>query len=184
MRDLLEEFMVKVAQEEVEIYNEFSFQHELGIFLRAKFPDRKVQFERNVSFFGLDKSNFVKREIDICIYDESQCYAAIELKFPRNGQVPEQMFSFCKDIQFLEQLKSSTFNEAYFLVYCEDKSFYQGESKGIYRYFRNEELLTGSIVKPTGKKDTSVYISSQYRPRWTRVKSSGKYYLESVGKAS
>ncbi len=30
--------------------------------------------------------------------------AVVELKFPRNGQHPEQMYSFCKDIVFAEQL--------------------------------------------------------------------------------
>ena len=38
----------------VEIYNEFSLQHEMGIYLRSVLSDYKVQFERNVSFFTTD----------------------------------------------------------------------------------------------------------------------------------
>ncbi len=184
MKHLLEKFMELVALDKVEIYNEFSFQHELGIFLRSHFPNKKVQFERNVSHFDLDKAHFVKREIDICVYSENELFSVIELKFPKNGQIPEQMYSFCKDIQFLEQLKISGFKNAYFLVYCEDKGFYQGESKGIYRYFRSGETLTGEIVKPTGKKDSSVHISSNYQPQWKDVKGLGKYYLETIELAS
>ncbi|WOQ88557.1 hypothetical protein R4536_15635 [Vibrio cholerae] len=183
MRHLLEEFMGLVAQEKVEIYNEFSFQHELGIFLRNHMPNQKIQFERNVSFFSfkLMKEHFVKKEIDICVYSDKELFAAIELKFPRNGQIPEQMYSFCKDIQFLEQLKQSGFKNAYFLVYCEDKGFYQGDAKGIYRHFRAGETLTGEITKPTGKQgDNKVLISSSYQPRWQDVKGSGKFYLETI----
>ncbi len=42
--------------------------------------------------------------------------SALELKYPRNGQVPESMFSFCKDIAFLEQLGLSGFQSAYVLT--------------------------------------------------------------------
>ena len=71
--------------------------------MREKFSDYKVQFERNVSFFGIIGIT-VKHEIDIVIYSEDMAEKyAIELKFPRNGQVPEQMYSFVKDICFMEQ---------------------------------------------------------------------------------
>ena len=82
MRHLLEEFMGLVAQKKVEIYNEFSFQHELGIFLRHHMPNQKVQFERNVSFFTFKrmKQHFVKKEIDICVSSGQELFAAIELK--------------------------------------------------------------------------------------------------------
>ncbi len=31
-------------------------------------------------------------------------FIPLELKYPRNGQHPEQMFSFCKEIAFVEEL--------------------------------------------------------------------------------
>ena len=45
LEHLLNEFMGLVASGEAEVYNEFSLQHELGIFLRAKLTGYK-------SFFG------------------------------------------------------------------------------------------------------------------------------------
>ena len=55
----------------VEIYNEFSLQHEMGIYLRSALPNYKVQFERNVSFFTTDNKT-IKKEIDISIFDQSK----------------------------------------------------------------------------------------------------------------
>lgn len=63
--------------------------------------------------------------------------SALELKYPRNGQVPESMFSFCKDIAFLEQLVLSGFQSAYFLAVADHKHFYAGASTGIYGHFRS-----------------------------------------------
>lgn len=180
MKHLLEEFMEQIALNKLEIYNEFSFQHELGIFLRAKLVDKKIQFERNVSFFGLDKTQFTKREIDICIYDDKEYIAAIELKFPRNGQIPEQMYSFCKDIKFLEELKNAVFKSTYFLAYTEDKYFFSGQDKGIYSYFRSSKELSGVIKKPTGKKSESLSLEGRYFPTWKNVNDKGKYYLEKI----
>ena len=82
------QFMVGVASGQVEIYNEFSLQHELGIFLRHRWPTYRVQFERNVSHFGAAKSGFTKRELDLAVFspDGKTLRCAIELKFPRNGQ--------------------------------------------------------------------------------------------------
>lgn len=55
---LITEFARTVTSGAIEIYNEFSLQHELGIFLRMELPGRKVQFERNVSHFNLSKASF------------------------------------------------------------------------------------------------------------------------------
>ena len=51
LREKLEEFIGLLKSGEIEVYNEFSFQHELGYFLRNQlkhYPgDFKIQFERN-----------------------------------------------------------------------------------------------------------------------------------------
>jgi len=169
--DAVQKLVEKVAKGEVEIYNEFSLQHELGILVREEVPERLVQFERNVSYFGLNKLDFEKREIDIVVYDRNSATldAAIELKFPRNGQHPEQMFSFCKDIAFIEQLKESGFNKAYFVVFAEDRLFYEGSTAGIYGYFRGGKKLTGRVGKPTGKKDKTLTIRGEYAVKWSEV---------------
>jgi hypothetical protein len=136
MREKIEKFSLLVAQGQVEIYNEFSLQHELGLYLRSTIQNAKVQFERNVSFFFPPPFDFLKKEIDISVFsaDKANKYCAVELKFPRNGQYPEQMFSFCKDIGFLEQLKRAGFEKAYFIVFADDRLFYEGSTEGIYAY--------------------------------------------------
>lgn len=105
LRQLVDDFFLSVHFNNIEIYNEFSLQHELGIFLRNKLPNYRIQFERNVSYFTPDIKT-IKKEIDITIFnqDKSEKYA-IELKCPLNGQYPEQMYSFVKDIKFMEELK-------------------------------------------------------------------------------
>ena len=90
LKNLLIEFWNYRKENNIEIYNEFSLQHELGIFLRNNLPEYKVQFERNVSYF-FRNADTKKKEMDIVIFksDMSERYA-IELKYPKNGQNPEQ----------------------------------------------------------------------------------------------
>ncbi len=172
----------KVAAGDTEVYNEFSLQHELGILLRKRQPERRVQFERNVSYFGFRKPGFEKREIDIVVFDRKGALldAAVELKFPRNGQYPEQMFSFCKDIVFLEQLKLSGFDKAFFVVFAEDRLFYEGSQSGIYGFFRGGQKLSGSINKPTGRKDKTLTIHGSYDIVWHEVCGSMKFAIVEV----
>jgi hypothetical protein len=172
-------FFSEVASGEIEIYNEFSFQHELGIHLRSRLPDFKVEFERNVTHFGFKKSDFIKKEIDISIIgrDSKKLEGVIELKYPRNGQVPETMFSFCKDISFLEQLQSAGFHEGLFVALADDPLFYSGQCRGIYDLFRGEGKIHGMIQKPTGKKDSSVNVNGCYNSHWCSVSQSTKYCL-------
>lgn len=167
----------QISTGELEIYNEFSLQHELGIVLKNALPQKLVQFERNISFFGFGKSGFVKKEIDIVIYDKDSrtVDAAIELKFPRNGQYPEQMYSFCKDVVFAEQLKKSGFNRTYVVIFAEDRLFYEGNTDGIYGFFRGGKKLSGNIPKPTGKGDDSLKIEGSYGVSWRDVHGPMKY---------
>ena len=175
MDEILRVFFDKVETGEIDIYNEFSLQHELGIFLRRYLPDKKVQFERNVSFFDLNKADFEKKEIDIAVFDTGGLDFVIELKYPRNGQVPESMYSFCKDICFLEQLVCSGFKSGYFIAVADDPLFYSGKSEGIYRLFRAGYPISGIISKPTGKKDTQVKIQGCYNASWKSVSGNTKY---------
>ena len=177
MEEIIASFATEVGAGNIEIYNEFSLQHELGIYLRNAFSDKKIQFERNVSFFGLNKMDFVKREIDISIFEsmKSRPEAAIELKYPKNGQYPEQMFSFCKDVSFIEQLKRSGFRNTYVIIFAEDHLFYEGSQNGIYGFFRGGKNLSGFVQKPTGNRDSEINIEGCYTVRWQPVKGSLKY---------
>ena len=98
---LIEEFFMQAGEEGRDLYNEISFQIEFGIFLRNKFPEYKVEFERNVGDLFGTKEGFVKKEIDVIIRKSSnELLWAFELKFPRRGQHPEQMFKIVEDINF------------------------------------------------------------------------------------
>lgn len=179
MIKLINQFAQSVASGEIEIYNEFSLQHEFGIFLRKSFPTYKVQFERNVTYFSFSKRNFIKKELDISVFSPKRDILryTIELKFPRNGQYPEQMYSFCKDIVFIEQLKQAAFQRTFLIIFADDRLFYSGSGNGIYRYFRKGKTLHGTVEKPTGKKNTKVVINGTYTVQWNTVSSELKYTI-------
>jgi hypothetical protein len=180
LKGLVLDFFRLAKQQDIEIYNEFSLQHELGIYLRSLLPFHKVQFERNVSYFTSDNKT-VKKEIDITIFneDKSEKYA-IELKCPLNGQYPEQMYSFVKDIKFMEQLKERGFTKNCCVTLVSDKPFYQGKgNEGIYKFFREEYSVYGSIFKPTGigKNEDSITLSGKYDFIWQDLSDDRKYYI-------
>ena len=183
LRQLVDDFFLFVQSKSIEIYNEFSLQHELGIFLREKLPDYRIQFERNVSYF-LINSKTIKKEIDISIFndDKSERYA-IELKHPLNGQYPEQMYSFVKDVKFMEQLKENGFTKTAVVVLVSDRPFYEGRSnQGIYKYFRNEYRVYGNVFKPTGVMKGKEYISLKgiYNFSWKSAGENKKYFMIEV----
>jgi hypothetical protein len=184
---VLREFAGKISTNAIEVYNEASIQYELAIFLRQKLDkDFRIQLERNIDYFDLDKSAFLKKEMDMVIFGsdkkEKHC---IELKFPTNGQYPEQMFSACKDVKFLEQLVSAGFNESYFVMFANDPLFYtnRGDS-GIYFNFRKEKLIRKSIQKPTGAKDETLCFRGTYAISWKEISNYLKYFVVRVNSAS
>lgn len=177
MKKAILAFLKQVKNGSIEIYNEFSLQHELGIFLRNHFPNYRIQFERNTKFFGIETTT--KHEIDIVIYNEYE-KMAIELKFPLNGQYPEQMFSFIKDICFMEELKTNGFTHTYCLCIIKDKNFYTGKKQdGIYSYFRCQKELHGIVAKPTGTKNESLFVHGTYHIHWHNIETQSpmKYYF-------
>lgn len=164
-----------------DLYNEISLQLELGIYLRnlCGSSGYKVQFERNINSFvpnSTPSGGFVKKEIDIVIFngdkdnfngdkdkpEKSTERYAIELKFPVNGQYPEEMYAFVTDMQFMEEVKvHAGFKETYCITLVEDPKFHTGAScqcdrKGIYQYFRGDKRkhcpvpILGPVYKPTG----------------------------------
>ena len=177
---MMAKFFTHIEESDIDIYNEFSFQHELGIYLRNNLPNYKVQFERNVNYFS-EITTTIKKEIDISIYntiDEIEKYA-IELKYPLNGQYPEQMYSFIKDIKFMEQLKELGFKNTYVVVLVKDKPFYKGvKNVGIYEYFRANKSICGRIFKPTGSQKDIEFIdlNGTYNIDWIDTIYNHKYY--------
>ena len=180
IQNLIFEFIAKIKDNKIEIYNEAGIQHELAIFLRSRITDYTIQLEKNISYFELDKKEFEKKEIDIVLFNkDKKDKIAIEIKFPRNGQYPEQMFSFCKDIKFLEQLKHHGFQDNIFLALADDSNFWNnnGGEGTIYHKFRNLKLLSGQIVKPTGAKDKTIQLSNEYRIEWKELNDTTKFFV-------
>ncbi len=178
-KNIILEFINKITNNKIEIYNEASVQYELAIFLREKFPTFEIQLERNVSFFDLDKKDFIKKEMDIVIFNKNKNEkTTVEIKFPRNGQYPEQMFSFCKDIKFLEQLHSNGFTNNIFLAFTNDHNFWNdvGKEDTIYEMFRKRKKIEGIIRKPTGKKDEVIDLNGIYDIKWNPVNSELRYF--------
>jgi hypothetical protein len=79
------------------------------------------------------------------------------------------MFSFCKDIAFLEELREAGFHSAALVIFAEDRPFYAGKPDGIYGYFRGGKPLRGRIEKPTGAKDDAVDLKGSYTVEWRPV---------------
>ena len=72
MKNIISNLFQLVRNNDIEIYNKFRLQHELGIFLRYQYPELKIQFERNVSYFGLDKNKYEKKEIYLTMFSNQQ----------------------------------------------------------------------------------------------------------------
>jgi hypothetical protein len=186
LEPLFQKFFTSVGRDEIEIYNEFSLQHELGIYLRSAIresnPRLKIQFERPASFFGLDHTSLEKKEIDITIFESTTGDKhAIELKYPRKGQHPEQMFKACQDICFLEQLRRYGFGTSFFVMVVDDPLFYSGKGvQGIYRHFRRADTINGLIQKPTGNQDYTLEIRGNYTVSWNIVKGTTRYSVIAI----
>lgn len=127
---LIENFFKYLKNEKLKIYNEFSFQYELGIYLRKldKNKEYKIEFERNIktvlpskTFENLIKKyekdvieGKTKREIDIYIENKNtKEQYAIELKFPKNGAYPDEMLKFLSDMKFMQILKNVGFTKTF-----------------------------------------------------------------------
>jgi len=163
-------FFERIRKGEVEIYNEFSLQLEIGMHLKVCTAGSglKIQFERPVGYFSPGSARLIKKEIDIAVFTPDRCErVALELKFPKNGQYPEQMFKACQDVAFLEQLIAAGFSAGYFVMVVDDRLFYEGaDSGGIYSHFRGGKTLCGTILKPTGARDEQATVRGQYLVQW------------------
>lgn len=182
LKSLIQDFINNISEGHIDIYNEASIQYELAIFLKKELQNFKINLERNISYFKIFE-NLVKKEIDVSIFDDGfNNKIAVEIKYPTNGQYPEQMFQFCKDIKFLEQLKEYGFQNNIFLVIVNDKNFWQSQpDEGIiYQYFRGGKILNGVITKPTGTKDITYKIEGYYKVEWQQLSKLMKYWILEV----
>lgn len=198
---------------DVDFDNEFGMQFELGIRLRNALVQNgfvgqgyQVYFEKNIkNICRINEWNCndtLKKEIDLLVaktYNgQVEELYAIELKFPRNGQYPEQMYSFVKDLAFIAQLKGRfNFKGCWSVVLVDNDNFCKTSnrktSNAIYTYFRedrnvgdNLKRIEGTIQKPTGKYKYQVppfiNIPAGYEKtvQWNSINQNLYYYIMQV----
>lgn len=115
---------------------------------------------------------------------------AIELKVPLNGQHPETIYSFCADLEFVEAIKRAGMtNSGYCVMATPDAAFWRDSGRGssIHNLFRaSGGVLSGTIGKPTGAKDSCVILqhgyvaSGAWRDLDNRLLERGRYLLLEV----
>lgn len=180
IKKLIEAFLADPEKMDPDlIYNEFSLQFELGIFLREN--GYKVYFEKNINSFieesfkkgkiipkeAKDLKNFnkemndyvkekektyVKHEMDLCIINGNERYA-IELKFPTNGLNEQRAITFIKDLQFMELVKDPekelNFTKTYCLLLVKKGDDFAGE-----KFIEATENTNGKNSDKSKKNDS------------------------------
>ena len=91
------------------------------------------------------------------------------------------MYSFVKDIIFMEQLLNNGFDATYCLTMVKDSKFYSGKRMdGIYAFFRGNAILCGEVKKPTGNSEEIIEVSRKHSINWEGNKNQLKYYIVDV----
>ena len=131
------------------------------------------------------------------VADDDRCYA-IELKYPKNGQYPEEMYQFIRDIAFAQQLVRNSangkrvFEKTYCLTLVDDEKFHSAMSTksrkllsgSIYAHFRHSQnkvpytLKQGTYNKPTGKASATVSCTTlqDVSYTWNKVNGTNFWY--------
>ncbi|WP_417876385.1 hypothetical protein [Winogradskyella sediminis] len=156
--DILKEFdeflEQKIKTNEIELYNEAGLQFQFGLFLKLKYSEIIIEFERNINAIGLDKKEdeYHKSVVDILINKK----IAIEIKFPTKGAYPKRSYQAIQDVCFLEKLKKKKKIEGYAIFITPLYSFFDDRKKcdGIYTYLRKEKR-----IYKVNKCDVKSYMS-------------------------
>lgn len=146
------------------VYNERSLQLEMGFALRR--DGFQVEFERPFRVPRLEGSTLKpKLNLDLLVRQGADV-AAVELKVPLSGRHPETMYDFCADIEFVESLKrAQVANHGFCLLLTRDQAFWTDSGRGseIHDAFRRaESIVSGTVYKPTGARDTNVVLGGSY----------------------
>ena len=213
VKGLLEDFVADVSRGLISFHNEASLQMHLACFLKNKLMLTKYNVEVEVDINDAFKiedytTKCGKSKIDVVIFDgydiehSSEKYA-IELKYPRNKQYPEQMFKFIQDIAFMEEAQGAwlfgcvkPFDGSFCLTFADDSNFYQWPPKDrtrllIYNYFREPVQQIPHIVQePCNSKNSKIpnqfIIEGHYPIKWLPVGNTStstlKYYLINIQK--
>ena len=182
---LIIEFVDLIKRNDIEIYNEAALQCELVIFLRKKYPDYKIQLERNISYFNLKKSDFEKKEIDITIFKDKNNIKeifVIELKSiidPKKAR-PATVFYWIKDLRFLEQLKHKGM-KCYSIFFTNMNKYWLLGNPNVgplLKDFRNKKM-SGRYQKcqNLNKENKEISLENSYSINWEDIQNNLKYFI-------
>lgn len=212
IKEAIKDFLEKKITE-LDIYNEFALQFELGKYLEKELSGYRVQFERNVVDFFIDgnkdtgindkrniKNNFYKREIDLVIFNNDKpCDAtekyAVELKYimPKDPTT-DKMGHMLEDIAFIQQLTNAEnfepnnkdpFDMAFAVTLCNIQRFWKGKQESdIYKIFRSGVLWNNDREWPLrGEKKIR---TQSFSVKWKKTKIKGidyHYYIVDASQA-
>jgi len=103
-------------------------------------------------------------------------------KIQNNGEYSIQMFHFCQDIKFLEQLKKAGFTDNFFLALTPQRNFWSdtGKKGTIYEKFRKEKELYGEIKNEIGDSTEKVILTGRHKINWLSVNDTVRYFVMRV----
>lgn len=175
MRDLAIKFFSQQSQDARTVENERGLQLELGLMFRSRGFD--VRFEASCTVPShIRQTRRQKQNIDLLVTDGTM-RLAIELKVPFSGRVPETMYDFFADVAFAEAVVGSGIaDEGLCILLTSDQNFWSGrETGGIYGPLRVQGCpLQGEYEKPTGERNTTVFVSREYYLSWSNL---GNHHL-------
>ena len=98
------------------------------------------------------------------------------------------MYSFIKDIKFVEQLVDNGFDGGITLVIVDDRNFYSGNthplkpSNDVYEVFRNNRTLKGEIQQPTRARNNikRIKLRGSYDIKWKSINCVEKYFMTTI----
>jgi hypothetical protein len=155
--------------------SEFTFQFRVCRFLEAKNKARDIELESNIQRYNFPK--LIKKEIDIDFINIKGEKIAMELKFVRDmGSFNIGMFKFCEDVKFLEQLVECGFNLGFAIIFTTIEKIYtrsikelkpkNPENTNLYRGFRENFQISGSLSIKTGNLNQSIILKGKYDLNW------------------
>ena len=181
MRDLAIKFFSEQSQDARTVENERGLQLELGLMFRSRGFD--VRFEVSCAVPShARQTKRQKRNIDLLVTDGT-IHLVIELKVPLSGRVPETMYDFFADVAFVEAVVGSGMaDEGLCILLTSDQHFWSGrETDGIYGPLRVQGCpLQGEYEKPTGERNTTVFVSQEYYLSWSNL--GNRHLLSDTGK--
>lgn len=188
--NIIKGFVDYAQKIDLEIYNEFSLQFELAIYLRKLLGEAyKIQLERNISFLGL-KGNFLKKEIDIILFKEPLRLnesIVIELKAVINQSHarPITVFNWITDLKFLEQLKSVGVSQCYSFFVTDNSKLLSGPNDqktklNLLPDFRKRIIQGAYSTHSISHNKKSISLDSVYEFCWKSFVGNQQYFLLNI----